>query len=128
MTRHSQDIDRLVGLRVAQLRQGAGLSQTALGDRLGISFQQVQKYEKGANRISASRLYQLTEIFGCQVNDLFPPPSDPGHADTDCDFQEAPAPASALIEDRTLAATLSGIRDQSLRQALSQIAVALAKA
>ncbi len=52
-------IDGHVGARVRQRRTLLGMSQTDLGDTLGLSFQQVQKYENGTNRISASRLFDL---------------------------------------------------------------------
>ena len=44
-----------------------GMSQEKLGDRLGLTFQQVQKYEKGSNRVSASRLFRMSEILGVSV-------------------------------------------------------------
>ena len=122
MTRHSQDIDRLVGLRVAYLRQAKGLSQTGLADQLGVSFQQVQKYEKGANRISASRLFQMSEVFGCTVSDLFP------DARLASPAFETHAPSLMSKEAMALIAAFTEISDQGLRRALSQIAVALAKA
>lgn len=53
------DIDKSAGRLLRQLRRERGLSQTSLGSRVGISFQQIQKYEKGANRISISRLFAL---------------------------------------------------------------------
>jgi transcriptional regulator with XRE-family HTH domain len=49
------------------------MSQTALATKLGLTFQQVQKYEKGSNRISASRLQAITEIFQVSIGDLFSP-------------------------------------------------------
>ena len=48
-----------------------GMSQEKLGDMLGLTFQQVQKYEKGANRIGASRLYQISQILGVSVQFFF---------------------------------------------------------
>jgi transcriptional regulator with XRE-family HTH domain len=54
--------DKHVGGRVRMRRMMLGRSQTQLGEALGITFQQVQKYEKGANRISASRLQHISEI------------------------------------------------------------------
>ena len=56
-------IDKHVGSRVRMRRLMLDMSQTSLGDLLGISFQQVQKYEKGVNRIGASRLQQIAHIF-----------------------------------------------------------------
>jgi len=122
MARHSQDMDRLVGLRVAQLRQTQGLSQTALAERLGVSFQQVQKYEKGTNRISASRLFQLSEVFGCTVSYLFPDQSD-----LVSPF-ESLSPTLMTKDGLALITAFAEITDLNLRRALSQIAVALAKA
>ncbi len=55
-------IDVHVGSRVRLRRTLLGLNQTQLGEKLGITYQQVQKYEQGVNRISASRLYNLTQI------------------------------------------------------------------
>ncbi|MEO1293755.1 MAG: helix-turn-helix transcriptional regulator, partial [Pseudomonadota bacterium] len=55
----ANDIDVHVGLRLRQRRWMLGLTQQQLGERIGIKFQQVQKYETGQNRISASRLYEL---------------------------------------------------------------------
>jgi transcriptional regulator with XRE-family HTH domain len=63
--------DRHVGERVRMYRVKAGISQTALGQRLGITFQQVQKYEKGVNRIGASRLQQISETLNIPVGFLF---------------------------------------------------------
>src|SRR5262249_15982445 len=56
-----------------------GMSQEALGDKLGLTFQQVQKYEKGVNRIGASRLFQLAKVLGVPVQYFFmgmPPTSE----------------------------------------------------
>ncbi|MFC3074537.1 helix-turn-helix domain-containing protein [Shinella pollutisoli] len=72
-------IDVFVGSRVRLRRLMVGMSQEALADRLGVTFQQVQKYEKGTNRISASRLQAIAEVFRV-------PPS--------FFFQEDDAPAS----------------------------------
>ena len=64
-------IDVHVGNRVRMRRMLIGMSQEKLGERLGLTFQQVQKYEKGSNRISASRLYQMSEILGVPVQFFF---------------------------------------------------------
>ncbi|HRX36055.1 MAG TPA: helix-turn-helix transcriptional regulator [Aestuariivirga sp.] len=68
MTRRDPNyIDVHVGNRIRMRRQLIGMSQEKLGELLGITFQQVQKYEKGANRISASRLYFTAKILGVPV-------------------------------------------------------------
>ncbi len=64
-------IDVHVGARLRQRRTLMGMSQTNLGDVLGVSFQQVQKYENGANRISASRLFALSRVLDVPVEYFF---------------------------------------------------------
>nr|WP_304363747.1 helix-turn-helix domain-containing protein [Jiella sp. LLJ827] len=64
-------IDTHVGSRVRLRRTMLGMSQEKLGDSLGITFQQVQKYEKGSNRIGASRLQHISEILGVPVSFFF---------------------------------------------------------
>jgi transcriptional regulator with XRE-family HTH domain len=64
-------VDVHVGLRVRNLRKLRCMSQTRLGDAIGISFQQVQKCEKGANRIGASRLFEFSEIFDIPISYFF---------------------------------------------------------
>ena len=64
-------IDGHVGARVRLRRTLLGMSQTDLGDTLGLSFQQVQKYERGTNRISASRLYDLSRVLDVSIEHLF---------------------------------------------------------
>jgi transcriptional regulator with XRE-family HTH domain len=64
-------IDVHVGSRVRMRRMLVGLSQEKLGERLGLTFQQVQKYEKGSNRVSASRLYQMAQILNVPVQFFF---------------------------------------------------------
>lgn len=64
-------IDAHVGARLRLLRRAAGLSQEALAEPLGLTFQQVQKYERGANRVSASKLWEIAAILGVEVSAFF---------------------------------------------------------
>ena len=64
-------IDEHVGSRLRMRRMMLGMSQEKLGDALGLTFQQVQKYEKGTNRIGASRLQQISETFQVPVEFFF---------------------------------------------------------
>ena len=64
-------IDKHVGSRVRMRRMMLAMSQEKLGDALGLTFQQVQKYEKGANRIGASRLQQISSILQVPVSFFF---------------------------------------------------------
>jgi transcriptional regulator with XRE-family HTH domain len=63
-------LDVALGLRVRQRRTALGLSQTALADSIGLTFQQVQKYERGFNRVSFSRLVDVAHALDCRVVDL----------------------------------------------------------
>jgi transcriptional regulator with XRE-family HTH domain len=65
-------IDIEVGKRIRVYRQQAGLSQTQLGDALKLTFQQVQKYEKGVNRVAPSRLEVIARVCGMPVSVFMP--------------------------------------------------------
>jgi len=64
-------VDRHVGRRVQEKRLGLGLTQTALARAVGVSFQQVQKYEKGTNRVSASKLFEMAEFMKVDIPFFF---------------------------------------------------------
>jgi len=66
-----QDVDVLVGNKVRKRRKELKLTQTELGNAVGLTFQQIQKYERGANRIGASRLYEFSQILGVSIAELF---------------------------------------------------------
>jgi transcriptional regulator with XRE-family HTH domain len=77
MTRRGGDPrDAEIGQRVRALRLQCGLSQTDLGTLIDVTFQQVQKYEKGANRISAGRLQRIAEVLGVPVAFFFAAPAE----------------------------------------------------
>jgi transcriptional regulator with XRE-family HTH domain len=83
-------IDKHVGSRVRMRRMMLAMSQEKLGDALGLTFQQVQKYEKGTNRIGASRLQQISLILQVPVSFFFEgAPALPGNPPG---FGEAPSP------------------------------------
>ena len=69
--RKSGPLDAMVGARIRMFRINRGMSQTVLAERIGVTFQQVQKYEKGANRVGASRLSQIASVLGISVGELF---------------------------------------------------------
>ena len=69
--RSPHPVDIHVGARIRLRRQQCGMSQGRLGDRLGLTFQQVQKYEKGSNRVSASKLWSLAGILGVTISWFF---------------------------------------------------------
>ena len=67
----ADQIDAYVGARIRENRTLQGLSQEELADSLNISYQQVQKYERGANRIGASRLHHISEVLDVPINYFF---------------------------------------------------------
>ena len=84
------DADRTIGGLIASLRKAQGLSQTALGHALGVSFQQVQKYEKGRNRVGAGRLQAIADVLKVPVETFFAgqPGADDGMAAAPIFFED----------------------------------------
>ena len=71
MSKAPNPVDKYVGSRVRMRRIMLGMSQEKLGEALGLTFQQIQKYEKGTNRVGASRIQQIAEILQVPVSFLF---------------------------------------------------------
>ena len=90
-TKAPNPVDKYVGSRVRMRRIMLGMSQEKLGEALGLTFQQVQKYEKGTNRVGASRIQQISEILQVPVSFLFE--GGPGGNVNAEGFSEAPSPA-----------------------------------
>ncbi|WP_132256513.1 helix-turn-helix domain-containing protein [Methylobacterium segetis] len=83
MPKQTTDVDRLVGLRITALRKARGMSQTALGTAVGVTFQQVQKYEKGQNRVGAGRLREIARLLEVPVSAFFEESDAAGQAQED---------------------------------------------
>lgn len=77
--RRANTVDSHVGARVRLRRMLLGMSQEKLGESLGLTFQQVQKYEKGVNRIGASRLFDLAHVLGVPVQFFYDEFDHSGH-------------------------------------------------
>lgn len=119
-----EPLDALVGGRIMARRTALGLSQTALGEMVGVSCQQLQKYEGGRNRISAARLHRLALALGLPVEAFFP--DQPEASDN---------PELVLIrslattpEGRAMADGFSRIDNRAVRQALTRLVEVLARA
>jgi len=93
-------IDIHVGTRLRLRRTLMGLSQEKLGEAVGITFQQLQKYERGANRISASRLFNLAQVLDVPVGFFF---DDLPAAPNTGDVAPARAPSTAIEEEDSMA-------------------------
>jgi len=89
-------IDKHVGSRVRMRRMMLAMSQEKLGDALGLTFQQVQKYEKGTNRIGASRLQQISSILQVPVSFFFEGASQ---LDGSGQSEASDAPSPAYVSD-----------------------------
>jgi transcriptional regulator with XRE-family HTH domain len=97
------------------------MSQTALASQLGLTFQQLQKYEKGTNRISASKLYDIARILGVEVATFFEDAADP---ETLAAISDADVPRRI---DLLIASKLSQLPEGQLKQRLTDLIFALAK-
>ena len=117
-------IDKHVGSRVRMRRMMLSMSQEKLGDALGLTFQQVQKYEKGSNRIGASRLQQISLILQVPVSFFFEgAPAPPGKS---AELGEAPSPAYvtdflATTDGLTLVKAFMRIRNAKLRRRVVEL-------
>lgn len=126
-SRSPDAVDAFVGTRIALRRVAAGLSQTALAESLGISFQQVQKYESGTNRISASRLHHVARVLGVPPATFFPSvPITDDRTDAADTWMTGLIFLAATPEGREVLDGFPRIADESLRCALAQVVKALA--
>lgn len=115
-------VDRHVGRKVCEKRLSLGYNQTVLGRALGLTFQQVQKYERGINRISSSKLWEIARFFDVDVNYFFMG-LEQGEAASPRPLDQQPAPKLVVnryaVEIGHLAPRLSA-RQQKLALAIIQ--------
>lgn len=121
--------DKHVGSRVRMRRLMLGMSQEKLGDALGVTFQQVQKYEKGVNRISASRLQQIAHILQVPVTFFFE--GGPATNDKPTGQQSAPSPSYvsaflATADGIALVKAFIALKDAKLRRSIVLLAKEIA--
>jgi transcriptional regulator with XRE-family HTH domain len=127
MKKAPNPIDRHVGARLRMRRMLVGMSQETLGEALGITFQQIQKYEKGANRISASRLQQLGQVLNVPAAFFFEGLGGPQQSGV-----SEPADASYVVEFLSTAEGLqlnrsfALIRDPKVRKRILELVASLA--
>ncbi len=122
-------VDEHVGDRIRVRRMLLGMGQVKLGEALGLTFQQVQKYEKGANRVSASRLFQLAKIFNVPVSYFFEnvPADSASHARRLSDDSKAvSADMPTSRESFKLIRAYYGISNPALREIVFGLIEALA--
>ncbi len=120
--------DRIVGSQVRFRRISLGLSQQAVSDIMGLTFQQLQKYEHGTNRISASRLYQLAQILHVPVVFFFEPiDQELGFAARSNEGKEPELPAGLMNKKKTidLVRAFYAIRNTNEREAAFRLIATL---
>jgi transcriptional regulator with XRE-family HTH domain len=123
VTKKANPIDAQVGNRVRIRRMLIGMSQEKLGDLLGLTFQQVQKYEKGVNRIGAGRLFEIARILGVPIDFFYD-----GVASTEGAGAAAP-PVMEFVssgEGLQLSLAFMKIRDPKVRKRVLDLVKSLA--
>lgn len=118
MAKHPDQTDIIVGSRVRMRRLMLDLSQSALAEALGITFQQIQKYEKGANRISASRLQQVANFRQVPVAFFFEGLSGPAKKGARAEEPSVPDHVTEFItsaDGLSLIKSFTQIRSKNLR-------------
>ncbi|NBW10422.1 MAG: XRE family transcriptional regulator [Caulobacteraceae bacterium] len=133
MPKAPDQVDAFVGARIAQRRAALGLSQQGLADRLGISPQQIQKYEAGTNRVSVSRLHRIATVLAASTAGFFPPPAPgrmsaaPPESDiADDEWLTGVRFLTASVEGRAVATGFGLIESREARRAIATLVDALA--
>ena len=112
----TQDVDRHVGARVRERRIMLGFTQQQLADLIGVTYQQAHKYERGINRISAGRLYEIAHVLSVPVNYFF--------EGIDGEASRGVSPRERMCLE--LARNFAQIPNERYQEALSQLARVLA--
>lgn len=119
---NTAELEAQIGERIRSRRIRAGVSQENLGKPLGVSFQQIQKYEKGANRVSAGRLLKTAEVLECNVTDFFEGLQD-SRTSSGAEFSKF----LATKEGIEIVEVMMRIRTQEMRRTVIDIAEMLAE-
>ena len=121
-------VDAHVGARLRQRRMLLGISQEQLAEMLGLTFQQVQKYERGTNRVSASRLFQLARTLDTPITWFFEDMEHESGSEAEMPSSE-PADIDPMSRRETLelVRVYSRIDDRKVRKKLYEMAKALAE-
>lgn len=127
--RSANPVDVHVGARVRLRRQVLKMSQEKLGDQLGVTFQQVQKYERGTNRVGASRLWRLSQVLDVPVSYFFEGMTDQIEAGEFGENDQMPIVYDFInsSDGVALAKAVSQIKNKAVRRQILELARSLAK-
>ena len=127
--RSPNPIDIHVGTRVRLRRQVMKMSQEKLGDQLGVTFQQVQKYERGANRVGASRLWKMSQVLDVPVGFFYDGLEEMGGSTEFATDDELPIVYEFInsTDGVNLAKAVSQIKNKAVRRQILELARSLAK-
>ena len=102
MKKPTDPLDQLIGRNIRRYRIRRGLSQTALSNRIGVSFQQVQKYENAANRVPASRLVHIARMLDVPIDAFFGHEAEADSPDGDPEARRLIRAVSKITDPRIL--------------------------
>jgi transcriptional regulator with XRE-family HTH domain len=122
MSKRPDSIDKLISRNIRIQRLAKGMTQTELAQKLGITFQQVQKYEKGVNRVGCGRLFQIARALGLHVMDFFDG-SDTGKPTNGRNVRDLLSEPQAF----QLAEAFSAIGDRRLRRSVVDLVKKIAQ-
>ena len=108
---NDNNVDLLIGTKIRLRRHVLGMSQTDLGNRIGVTFQQVQKYEKGHNKIVASRLLEVTNIMDVPISYFFE------------DLNNTPSQESLKVSEKVLEFNYDDLEDSNGREAINLVKI-----
>lgn len=128
LDRSPNPVDRHVGLRIRLRRRELGVSQEKLADSIGLTFQQVQKYERAANRVSASKLWEMARALKTSIAYFYEGLGEPATAEPGVGAEQRTVHEFLLTpEGMELAAAFPRIRQARVRRRLLDLARALAE-
>jgi len=127
--RSANPVDVHVGTRVRLRRQILKMSQEKLGDNLGVTFQQVQKYERGSNRVGASRLWKMSQVLEVPIAFFFEGLTGPYGASEFAEPDQMPIVYDFInsSDGVALATAVSKIKSKAVRRQILELARSLAK-
>lgn len=121
--RSTGEIDSIIGAKIRMYRKAAKMSQSDLAEGLGVTYQQIQKYENGTDRVSAARLYMVAQTLGVPVSDFF------AEADTDAaDEGRGLNAALQMSEFLRIGAKFPRIQDPAMRKSIADLVETVAEA